>query len=470
MSPTSLSRKALQQRARYTRTNGNLLVGGPDNGGGYYGPGINPSDQPPFIWWSGLDSGGGAYPIGPNGPWTHGTAAALPSVLRATALIVDPIAQSPLKVQELGFGGRPLGTPRWLTDPMLLRADGRSTVDVWPYATKLPRSTFWGDFLRSALWWGVGAFICVEDETGQPSAGSMRLINPHLLSTQRADDGTLRWVLDAPTGDPQAVFSRDGHLTLGSTTYRIVVLRNPHAPTDEDGHTSGVFESAPSAFRLSSQVETYTSGQFRSGVPNGYLSVLTPGMQEETANELRSSWLAHHGGDRRSIAVLSSTVQFTPINLNPVDAALGEVKRLNIADVAFAFSISPEVLGVSLTGSATYANIRDYFRAHQMLGIGLWVSAFQDVLTALLPGTQGVRVDFDAFTRAEPTERYGAYQVAISSGILTVNEVRELEGLPPLPEPEPAPPPELAVVDTSSEPVVEPAATERHLVLKPWKR
>jgi phage portal protein BeeE len=443
-----------------------MLVDGPDSwASSYDGPGINPSDQPPHIWWMGLDSGGGAYPIGPNGPWSHGQAAGLPAVLRATALIVDPIAQSPLKVAELGFGGKPLGTPRWLTDPMLLRPDSRFPADVWPYAAKLPRSEFWASFLRSALWWGVGAFLCQEDNTGQPLAGSMRLVNPHLLSTERDAGGALVWALDAPSGSPRAVFSRDGYLRLGPVRYRIVTLRNPHAETDVDGHTPGVFEACPSAFRLAGQIQSYTSGQFRSGVPNGYLSVLTPGLQEEEANDLRAKWLRHHGGDRRSIAVLSSTVSFTPINLAPIDALLGEVQKLNIADVAYAFSISPEVLGVSLTGSATYANIRDYFRQHSMLGIGLWVAAFQDVLSALLPGTQGVKVDFDAFTRAEPRERYEAYAAAIAAGILTVDEVRELEGLPPLPEPEPEPvPPELEEFVIEEEP-----QPERRLRLQPWR-
>ena len=453
-------------RAAYARTTGNLLVNDPD---GF------PSAYPP-VWWMGLDSGGGSYPIGPNGPWTHGQAAALPAVTRATSLIVDPIAQSPLKVQELGFGGKPLGTPRWLTDPMLLRPDARFPADLYPAVVKLGRSQFFGDWIRSALWWGVGAFLCVEDETGQPLAGSLRLVAPQMVSTTRAADGTLRWVLGNITElDDMAVFSRDGYLTLGAVTYRIVVLRNPASPVDVEGHSMGVFEMSPGAFQMATQIETYSSGQFRSGVPNGYLKVETPGLQQPQADELKASWMRSHGGDRRSIAVLNATTQFVPINLSPVDVALEQVKRLNIADVAFAFGIDPMMLGASMNNSATYSNVRDYFRQHRDLGIGIWVAAVQDVLTALLPGTQGVKVDLDEFTRAEPAERYAAYQVALNAGVLTVDEVRAMEGLPPLPEqPKPEPPPQLQAPDPSvpdpSAPQAELEPAARAQRIQPWRR
>jgi HK97 family phage portal protein len=196
----------------------------------------------------------------------------------------------------------------------------------------------------------------------------------------------------------------------------------------------GVFALSPGVFRFGGELDSYQSGQFRSGVPNGVLQVTTPGLTEDEANTLKARWMAVHGGGRRSIAVLNATTQFTPLNLSPVDAALTEVKKLNVADVAFAFGMDPNMLGAGLQNSASYNNVRDYFRQHRDLTLGPWIAALQDLLTSLLPGTQGVRVDLDQFTRAEPAERYAAYAAALSAGIITVNEVRQLEGLPPLPE------------------------------------
>lgn len=437
MAPTRLRSTAsvpVSTRARYARTAGDFLTGG-----------VNPSDSPPVQWWYGIDTGGGAYPIGPNGPWPTGWGAGLPVVTRATSLITGPLTAAPFKIQELGFGGQPLGRPRWVTDPCLTRPDERFGAGVLPDAAKLTRGNFWSSWIRAAIHHGTGAFLCNEDETGQPIAGSLRLIDPLLLSCERAEDGSLRWVIGSEGARPEdkVMFSRDGYVTLGPITYRIVTLRNPHFATDVEGHTPGVFEGHPGAFRLSGQIDTYTSGTFRSGIPAGYLKVdqSMNGMTQDQADELKAKWMDSHGGDRRSIAVLNAFTSFVPLNLSPVDAALAEVKRLSVADVAMAFALDPEVLGTSLSNSATYKNAQEYWTRHRDFGLSAWIAAVQDTLTSLLPGTQGVVVDLDRFSNPEPMVRFEGYAVAIAAGVLTPNECRELEGLPPLPEPKPAPPP-----------------------------
>ena len=430
-------------RAAYARTPGNFLVNDP---AGF------PSAFPPVswidaagagggggsTWWVGLDSGGGSYPIGPNGPYADGSAPAQPVVTRATSLIAGPLSAAPFRVQAVGTFGDPVTAPRWIADPMLLRPDDRFVGEVYPTVLQLPRGEFWASWIRSAIWYGLGAFLWQPDNAGAPLAGTLRLVDPRLLSTSRAEDGSLRWTLDAG-GDP-VVFTRDGSLTLGPVTYRITVLRNPHSPVDAEGMSLGVFAMTPSAFRLGASVDTYAAGQFRTGVPNGYLKVETPGLTQTQADELKSKWLANHGGDRRSIAVLNATTSFTPINLTPVDAALADVKRLSIADVAFAFGLDPTTLGVSLANSATYNNVRDAWLNHRDYGLSPWITAVQDVLSSLLPGTQGVLVALDQFANPPARERFAGYKVAIDAGLMTVDEARFLEGLPPLPEPEPVPP------------------------------
>lgn len=422
MAPT---RSKVLQRAAYARTPNNFLVNDPD---GF------PSDYPPAMWWMGIDTGGGAYPIGPNGPWPAGSqAAALPTVTRATALITGPLTTAPFRVLDDALAGQPVGQrPRWLTDPMLVRPDTRFPVQAYPSVSRLVRSVFWSEWIRSAIWFGVGAFITTEDAAGQPQAGTMRTVHPLLLTTTRDEAGALCWSLGENTGSPAAVFDRDGYLQLGPVRYRIVVLRNPHSPVDTEGMSMGVFAMSPGAFRMAGQIGTYASGQFRAGVPNGYLKTSVPGMTQTAADDLKAKWLANHGGDRRSIAVLNSTTEFVPINLSPVDAALGEVTRLNVADVAMAFALDPMTLGAGLNNSATYSNLRDAWENHRDFGLGPWIAAVQDTLSALLPGSQTVTVNLDGFANPPAAERFNAYAVALSNRILTIDEVRALEGLPPL--------------------------------------
>jgi HK97 family phage portal protein len=356
--------------------------------------------------------------------------------------------------------GRPVPTPPWLRDPMLLREDGRISGSVQAEVVQLPRSGFWFSWIRDALWHGLGAFLFEPDQSGQPTAGTLRLIDSRYLYTTRVGQA-LHWTLDSGSDDP-AVFDRDGFITLGAVTYRIVVLRNPHSPVDAEGMSLGVFGLAPGAFKLSGQIAAYASGTFRSGIPAGYLKVNTPGLTQEVASDLKRRWMASHGGDRRAIAVLNATTEFVPMNFSPVDAALGEMTRLSVADVAYAFGLAPDNLGVSLSGSATYSNVRDHFQALRDFGLAPWIAAVQEVLSALLPGSAGVVVNLDGFANPPLSERVATGAQAVAAGLLTTDEWRALEGLPPLPEPPPTPEPELPAPEEEPEP-------QRHLRIQPWR-
>jgi HK97 family phage portal protein len=423
-------RSRILERAAYARTGRDFLINDPD---GF------PSDFPPSpaTWWIGLDSGGGAYPIGPNGPWTNGYAAAVPAVTRATALITGPLTGAPFRV--LDATGQPTPTPRWMSDPMLSRPTFTPGYE-WPSTLKRVRSVFWAEWIRSAIWWGVGAFVWQADSAGEPLAGTLFVIHPGTLSTVRdSDTGVPLWTVGATddfTG--QLTFDRDGF--DAESGLHITVLRNPLSSVDTEGMSQGVFAMSPSAFSLAGTIDTYQAGQFRAGVPNGYLKTEVPGMTKTQADDLKAKWMAAHGGSTRSIAVLNSTTQFVPINLSPVDAALDQVKRLNIADVAFAFNLDPMTLGAGLNNSATYTNLRDAWENHRDFGLGPWIAAAQDTLSAILPGSQSAAVNLDGFANPAPAERFNAWKVAIDARILDAEEVRAIEGLPPRDNPPPVTP------------------------------
>lgn len=412
--------RGLQSRARYMRTTGDYLRD-------------SFSDQPQYIWWMGGDTGGGAVPIGPNGPWTSGYGPAMPVVTRATSLITGPLTAAPFRTLQLGFGGEPFPRPRWVTDPMLVREDTRfPAAGIYPSVLRLSRGVFWTEWIRAAIWWGLGGMIYIPDEQGAPTAGSLRNVSPYSLSTQRAADGSLRWVIG--TEGDNVVAERDGTIQFeAGPRYRVCVLRNPHSVVDVDGMSTGVFAMSPGAFQLSGQIDTYTSGTFRTGVPAGFLKVSTPGLQQEQADELKRKWLEAHGGDRRSIAVLNATTDFQALSLSPVDSALGEVKRLNVADVAMAFGLDPMTLGAGLNNSATYTNLRDAWENHRDFGLAPWIAAVEDTLTALLPGSAGIKVDLDRFANPSLKERVETGQIAVDAELITRDEWREMEGLPPLP-------------------------------------
>jgi hypothetical protein len=420
--PRTRAPRSLAVRAAYQRTPNSFLVNDPD---GF------PSDFPP-IWWTGYDSGGGAYPIGPNGPYPQ-SVAATPAVIRATALITGPLTAAPFRVLDQAAVGEIVRAPRWLTDPTNLRDLGYGGIQLAADVEQRGRGDFWAEWIRAAIWYGLGAFVYQPgaDSTdvfgrpnGEPIAGTLRVVHPMLVATEHDNDGRLCWAV----GDTR--FDADGYYRAGAAWFRVIVLRNPHSPVDAEGMSQGVFAMSPTTFGLARQIESYASGTFRSGVPAGYLKVTQPGLTRDVATDLRQRWLASHGGDRRSIAVLNSTTEFHALSLSPVDAALDQVKRLNVADVAFAFGLDPMTLGAGLNNSATYSNLRDAWANHKDFGLALWISAVQDTLSALLPGSTAATVNLDGFANPPASERFASYKVALDAGILTVNEEP-----PPVPVP-----------------------------------
>jgi HK97 family phage portal protein len=432
--------RALQRRARWTRTNSSLLVNSPDGwvadqgGPAPWGAVPSGSGEPP-VYWLGLDSGGGRYPIGPNGPF-GGYGEALAAVTRATSLIVDPLTQVPWRIVDRGTenlsdaSGVQRPRPRWITDPMLTRPDDRIGPSVYPATVRLPSAAFWSTLLRSALWWGTGCLIFVEDQTGAPTAGSMRVLAPYLVEPVRDDSGVLVWRIG---DDSEGVLTdRDGRVTLGGVPWRLLVLRNPHTDVDQDGRSKGVFEQHPMTFGLATSMESYAQGTFASGVPAGYLRVETPGLRQDQADDLKARWMAAHGGDRRSIAVLNAVTSFVPLSLSPVDSALVEMKTASLVDIAHAFGMESWMLDGPAGNSTTYSNSEQRYSMYRIGTLGRWTVDLQEWLSQLLPAETFVFIDLDGLLRADTATRFDSYEKALRGGFYTVDEIRALEGLPPL--------------------------------------
>jgi HK97 family phage portal protein len=331
----------------------------------------------PPAWWVGNSIEDGWSAIGPHGPGTV-PGLGLPVVTRALSLLADPLTTNPFHTVRDGAEAPP---PTWLVDPQLMRPLAGGAVSAIPVNRRQTRPKFWSDWVRAAILWGRSFIAFQVNAAGDPVAGTLRHVPRG--EVEPYGDG---WRV----GD-DLVTDYDGYFAWGGARYRVVVLDNPHSPL-------GVFASHPEVFDLARRIARYTGGVFGSGVPNGYLKVNAAGLTQDQADQLKSRWLEAHGGDRRSIAVLNSTTEFTPISWNPVDSALAEVKRLSIADVAFAFGMAPETLGVTLGNSATYSNVAQWFEAHRDFALQPWISIVEATLSALLPAGTEVRCNFASYT------------------------------------------------------------------------
>jgi len=293
----------------------------------------------------------------------------------------------------------------------------------------MTKSIFWAELIRSALLKGMGYLIFEESALGEPVAGTLKLLNPDMVSPQQNDNGDIvRRIGTAPWVDT----ARDGSLDLGGRRYRMVELKNPLDSPDEYGMTRGVIAMHAAELALAAQSINYATGMFASGVPSGYLKSSIPNFNESQAKKLKGQWLAEHNGDSRSVAVLNATTEYVPISLSPVDIALIQNRQMSLLDIANAFGVPAYMIGGSDGGSNTYSNAESRNSDFRQFSLAPWAVAFEEVLTSLTVTGGFIVVDFRGLLRPDTSTRYAAYGQAIGDGWMTVDEVRRLENMPAL--------------------------------------
>ncbi len=116
------------------------------------------------------------------------------------------------------------------------------------------------------------------------------------------------------------------------------------------------------------------------------------------------------------------------------DAAFLESIKAGANQVAAIFDIPPEMIGGQSGGSLTYNTVELQATHFLTYTIRPWLVLIEDVLSArLMPRGQSLRFSMDAMIRPDTATRYGTYRTAREIGLMSIDEIRELEDRQPLP-------------------------------------
>lgn len=379
-------------------------------------------DQP-WLWWEGPADGSptpGPWGNPPPGaefgaPSLRGTS--LPAVTRCVALIADKIASMPWKVYR---GREQIDTPAWILDPQAAARDGRRPELGGP-DIRFSGVEYWTQYITSLLLWGEGIAFTprVRDAFGQPTGAIVApayIINPRNVDV--SEDGA--YVIDPDDGG--------GVIELDSR--ELIVTRSGVRPGKVRG--LGVIQSHAADLAGGAAVRAYADNLLQRGVPNGYLKSSKPDLDQAQATKLRLAWEGAHGDIRKSIAVLNSTTEFTPLSIDPQAMQYVEMKRLSAWDIALIFGVPPSKLGINMGQSNTYSNLESENAAFVQDCLIIFARKIEAAIDAVLPAGTTLKIDFNQLLRGDTTTRFNAYQIGIAAGFLTVDEVRGFEDLPPL--------------------------------------
>lgn len=173
---------------------------------------------------------------------------------------------------------------------------------------------------------------------------------------------------------------------------------------------------------------------FRDGAhPSGMLVNARP-LKEVDAEQAKRRLKDVQQGNRDPL-VVGEGWDYKDLQVSPEESQFIETQKYSEAQCARMFGPGyAEVLGYDSGGSMTYSNIVDRRQDLLVLSLNRWVRRYDRVLTMLLPpSTQRARSDRDALLEATTKERYETHALALNAKWRTVNEIRLIEDLDPVP-------------------------------------
>lgn len=151
----------------------------------------------------------------------------------------------------------------------------------------------------------------------------------------------------------------------------------------------------------------------------------------DSAKQAKDDW--GKAGKAGDIKVVGSNLTYVPLDMKPADLQFLETQKFDTTQIARLLGIPASIMLAAVDGSnLTYSNIEQSWIEFADYTLAAYTGEIEELLSGLLPRGRTVRFDWDSSRRADMADRYNAYKTAIGSGWLTVDDVREREGLPPL--------------------------------------
>ena len=332
------------------------------------------------------------------------------AVYACVGLLAESIAQLPVKVYR-GFDG-----------------DRREERDNWVYRLLAHRPCPW---LTSFNWRELAMFcLClrgdfyaykVRDALGR--VVELLPLLPGMIAVRQLPTWELEYTVTFANGDTRTVGQRD----IFHVLYRSLDGVTGLSPIACQRETIGLTLAA----------QEHGAATFGNGAkPGGVLSV--PGnLTEEAYTRLKTNWQSAYSGENAgATAILEQGVKFEPLSMTNADAQFLETRRFQVEDIARIYGIPLFMIQSTEKTTSWGSGIEQMSMGYVRYTLLPWVRRWEQAIARDLldeAGERGleVRLNLDGLQRGDIGSRYDAYQKGINMGVLTPNEVREMEDMTP---------------------------------------
>ncbi len=154
-----------------------------------------------------------------------------------------------------------------------------------------------------------------------------------------------------------------------------------------------------------------------------------------SAQAAKDAWNNKESGKAGEIKVVGEDLTYVPLDMKPADLQFLETQKFDTTQIARLLGIPASIMLAAVDGSnLTYSNIEQSWIEFADYTLAAYTGEIEEALTSLLPRGRSVKFDWDTSRRTDMSDRFAAYQTAITSGWLDPDEVRQREGLAPMSE------------------------------------
>ena len=322
------------------------------------------------------------------------TALGIPAIYRGVSLIADAIGALPLCAYRNNRKVEP--TPQILMRPN-------------PVETRMETISAMAASLIIH-----GNYVAV---LGQPGSNgfpeSIYPVSPERVQVTK-DNGRIVYRIDEQIYDKSEIFH----------------IKNFALPGDLVGR--GILAIAKQALGKEIAINEYASRYFDGGVnPTAVIKSQNPDLTQEEADALKTAWMAMYSSRNRSPVVMNASTDFEVLSSNAAESQLVEAQMASLTEAANILGLPPYFLG-SPNASRTYSNVEQEYLQLIQWSIQPIAERIESAFSDLLVRGQTAKFEYESLLKTDTFSRYQAYQTALASGFLTVDEVREKENLDPL--------------------------------------
>ncbi|WP_313075844.1 phage portal protein [Melaminivora sp.] len=335
------------------------------------------------------------------------TMLSLSTVWACTRLISETIATLPLSMYERTPTGKKVASGHWLHGVIHDRPNADSTASV-----------FWEAVVAAMLL--RGAARAEKLMIGTRTVG-LRFLDPNRLSGTRMLNGTTEWRYIEDDGLQRKIpadriwhipgFSLDGKNGVSVIRYGAQVFGNAIAADEAAGKT------------------------FKAGLLQTLYYKVANWLTEDQRKEFKKEYVGSI--ERGEVPVLEGGIDVGAVGVKPADAQLLESRGFSVEEICRWFRVPPWMVGRTEKSTSWGSGIEQQMIGFLTFTLGPWLRRIEQSITKDLL-TPAERLRFypkfavEGLLRADSAGRAAFYGVMVDKGILTRDEIRELEDREPM--------------------------------------